>query len=177
MWRIRVPCIDTGLIWLKIIHKPLKSLLPMNKTNRFHSRNLLFLLVLVVVLDCGLPLGMPGGGFMNPAPVSADKGDDGNHSRNGDGWKENRDRNEYSQDMDRLDAERDRERNKLEEEYNRELDKIEEEFQRDIAEEDDPVTAEEKHREKRDDLKLKFDEKQQQLAEWYEEKASEIEGR
>lgn len=149
----------------------------MNKMNRSHSRNLLFLLALVVVLDCGMLLGMPGGGFMNPAPVSADKGDDGEHSRNGDGWKENQDGNEYSQHIDRLDAERDRERIKLEEEYNRELDKIEEELQRDIAEEDDSAAAEEKYREKRDDLKLKFEEKQQQLAEWYEEKASEIEGR
>ena len=149
----------------------------MNKTIRSRSRNLLFLLALVVVLDCGLLLGMPGGGLMNPAPVSADRNDDGEHSRNGVGWEENQDRNEYAQDMVRLDAERDRERNKLEEEYNRELDKIEEEFRRDIAKEDDSAAAEEKYREKRYDLKLKFDEKQHQLAEWYAEKASKIEGR
>lgn len=150
---------------------------PINKMDCIHSRNFLFLPVLVVVFGCALLLAMPGGGIINPATVCADNGDDKGHSADEDAWEDNRDTNAYYQDMKQLDDERDRELAALEEEYNRELDEIEKEFQRDITEESDPAAAGEKYREKRDDLESKFDEKRRQLAEWYEEKASEIEGR
>ncbi|MBB5348441.1 hypothetical protein JWG42_08675 [Desulfoprunum benzoelyticum] len=144
--------------------------------NSITSKTPVFLLALVIVLYCGVLPGIPGG-LVNPDTALADKDDNIEYPRNGDGWKDTRDNNEYYQEMNQLDVERDRERNKLEQEYNRELEGINQEFQRDIAEEDDPAAAEEKYREKRDDLEFKFEEKQQQLSEWYEEKAAEIEGR
>jgi len=145
--------------------------------NSITSRSTVFLLALVIVLYCGSFPGIPGGGFINPGTVFADEGDKEEYARSGDDREDSQERNKYYQELNQLDAERDRERIKLEEEYNHELDRIKEEFERDIAEEDDPAAAEEKYREKRDDLEFKFEEKQQQLSEWYEEKAAEIEGR
>jgi hypothetical protein len=145
----------------------------MNSTT---SRSTVFLLALVIVLYCGPFPGISGGGPVTPDTAFADKGDEEEYARSGDGLEDTQKRKKYYQELNQLDAERDRERIKLEQEYDRELDRMNEEFQRDVAEKDDPAAAEEKYREKRDDLEFRFEEKQQQLSEWYEEKAAEIEG-
>ena len=150
---------------------------PINKMDRTHSRNHLFLLVLVVVLDCGLLLGMPDGGLLTPTPVMADRGDDEKYRQNEDVRQHNQDEDEYYRDLNQLEEERERETVELEDEYNRELNKIEKEYQRDIAEEADPSRAQEKFQDKRNDLGLQFEEKMRQISKWYEEKTSEIDGR
>jgi len=176
--RLKRPCVDRGGCSGSKLSTNLKmACAPINTMTCLHSRRFPFLLGLAVVLDCALFLAMPGGGLINPAPLCADKGDVEEHSRDGEGWVDTRDGNEYYQDMDQLNDERDRELSLVQEEYDRELGAIEEEFERDSMEEDDPAAAEEKYREKRDSLELKFEEKRRQLAEWYEEKASDIEGR
>lgn len=174
---IKAPGIDTGLIWLLIIRKPHNRLL----TDQSNELDLLKKFSIPAgighCLRLRLVVAMPGGGFINPATGCIGNGDAAEHSRDGGGWEDTQNGYEYYQDMNQLDAERDRELTMLQEQDARKLDAIEEEYRRDVAEEDNPAATEEKYREQRDSLELKFEEKRRLLAKWSEEKASEIEGR